>query len=99
MLVKLLNPPEVIAGKRARFAASLELDLGGFGIRSLEYHAAKKTYLVVAGAYHENEETPTHKLEVSRLYTWSGTPNDAPKLLTNVDLTGFNSEAAFFFRN
>lgn len=97
LIVKLLNPLEVIKGKTAKFDAPIELDLGNFGIRSLEYYAAKKMYLIVAGAYHENEETPTHKREVSRLYTWSGNQSDAPKLLKKVDLTGFNIEAAFFF--
>ena len=99
LIVKLLNPLDVIAGKEAKFDAPIELDLGGFGIRSLEYYAAKKKYLIVAGAYHENEETETHKIEVSRLYTWSGKSKDAPKLLKNADLSGFNFEAAFFFPN
>lgn len=97
LIVKLLNPLEVIKGKTAKFDAPIELELDGFGIRSLEYYAPKKMYVIVAGAYHENEETPTHKREISRLYTWSGNQNDVPKLLKKVDLTGLNIEAAFFF--
>lgn len=97
LIVKLINPLEVIEGQTAKFDAPVELDLGGFGIRSLEYYNAKKMYLIVAGVYHDNEETPTHKPEVSRLYTWSGNAFDTPKLLENVDLTGFNIESVFCF--
>ena len=97
LIVKLLNPLEVIKGQSAKFADPFELDLGGFGIRSLEYYNAKKKYLIVAGTYHGNEGTPTRKPEVSRLYIWSGKASAAPKLLENVDLTGFNIESVFFF--
>jgi Protein of unknown function (DUF3616) len=97
LIVKLLNPLEVIEGKPARFDAPLELDLGSFGIRSLEYYAPENKYLIVAGAYHENEETPSYKREVSRVYNWSEKSNNAPTLLKKVNLTGFNIEAAFFF--
>lgn len=96
-VVKLLNPLKVITGKKAKFDAPIELDLGGFGIRSMEYFPDNGVYLIVAGPYHENLDTPEHKPEVSRLYTWSGDSNDAPKLLEKVDLTGFNIEGAFFF--
>ncbi len=94
LIVKLLNPTEVIKGAAARFDAPVELDLGGYGIRSLEYNAAKENFFIVAGPYHANEQTPR---EVNRIYTWSGKPKDTPKLEKNFNLTEFNIEAAFFF--
>jgi hypothetical protein len=97
LIVKLLNPLEVVEGRAAKFDAPVLLDLGGFGIRSLEYYEPKKTYLIVAGTYHDNKETPTHKPEVSRLYTWSGNAADAPVLFKNADLSGFNIESVFVF--
>ncbi len=93
LIVKLLNPTEVIEGAAARFDALIELDLGGYGIRSLEYNAPKKNFFIVAGPYHANEQTPR---EVNRIYTWSGKPKDAPKLKKKFNLTEYNIEAAFF---
>jgi hypothetical protein len=91
LLVTLLNPLEVIEGKGARFGDPTELDLGGYGIRSIESRT-KDEYLIVAGPYHENDAAPR---EQSRLYRWSGnTP--AP---IDIKLDGLNVEAAFFYPN
>ncbi|HEY0460456.1 MAG TPA: DUF3616 domain-containing protein [Pyrinomonadaceae bacterium] len=97
LIVKLLNPLEVVEGEKAEFDVPFELDLGGFGIRDLVYYEAENTYLIVGGPYHENEETPTHTRETGRLYRWSGKAGDAPQLLKSADLSGFNIESAFFF--
>ena len=93
LIVKLLNPIEVINGTAARFGDPVELDLGGYGIRSLEYNALKSNFFIVAGPYHANEQTPR---EVNRIYTWSGNPKDAPKLRKKFNLADYNIEAAFF---
>lgn len=93
LVVKLLNPLEVIQGHQAKFDDPIELDLGGFGIRSLEYLVPKKAFLIVAGPYHDNVE----KQEVSKFYLWSGVTSDKPELLKNVDLSGFNIESVFHF--
>jgi hypothetical protein len=97
LIVKLLNPVEVINGQAAKFDAPIELDLDGFGIRSLEYYKPKNMYLIVAGTYHDNKKTPTHQPEASRLYIWSGKAFDTPELLENVDLAAFNIESVFVF--
>lgn len=97
LIAKLLNPLEVIEGQPATFDDPIKLDLGGFGIRSLEYYEAKNIYLIVAGVYHENEKTPTHDPEAPKLYGWTGNKSDTPELLENVDLTGFNIESVFTF--
>jgi hypothetical protein len=97
LIVKLLNPLEVIEGQKAKFDAPIELDLGGFGIRNIEYYEAENKYLIVGGPYHENDDTPEHPRETNRLYLWSGDPNNDPEIVENVNLEGFNIEAAFFF--
>ena len=92
LLVTLLNPLEVIDGKQARFGKPTELDLGGYGIRSIESRT-KDQYLIVAGPYHANEAAPGRPREPSRLYLWSGkTP-----VPLDIDLGDLNVEAAFFY--
>ena len=49
LLVKVVNPMEVINGKRAQIAEPILLDLGGLGIRSIE--AVEGGYLIIAGGY------------------------------------------------
>lgn len=89
--VPLLNPLEVIDGKPAKFGDPLEMDLAGYGIRSIE--ARKNDYLVVAGPYHENAASAGHKREPSRLHLWSGnTDRQKP-----IGLKQLNIEAAFFY--
>ena len=92
LLVTLLNPLEVINGKEAKFGNPIDLNLDGYGIRSIESRN-KKEYLIVAGPYHENLPTADQKLEVSRLYLWS----DKPIWLKKIGLNDFNVEAAFFY--
>lgn len=91
LIIKLRNPLAVIEGKPAEFADPIELDLGGYGIRDIAARN-KDQYLIVAGPYHENKETPDHQREESRLYLWS----DKLKPLKN-KLGDFNAEAAFFY--
>jgi hypothetical protein len=82
LLVPLLNPAEVIEGKRARFGDPRQLDLGGLGIRSLA--RAGNRYFVIAGSY--DGEGP------SWLHEWDGTEL-APGRLNRPELKGLNPEA------
>lgn len=93
LLVPLLNPWEVIEGKKARFGDPIELDLDGYGIRSIELLNDKK-YLVVAGPYHESVEAENKWQEQPRLYLWS---SGKPRWLENINLNNLNIEAAFFY--
>ncbi len=88
----LLNPLEVIEGKEARFDIPIDLNLDGYGIRSIEAHN-KAEYLVAAGPYHENSGKKNTKREESRIYLWS----DKPRWLENIRLNDLNIEAAFFY--
>ena len=92
LLVRLLNPLEVIEGKEAKFGDPIDLDLDGYGIRSIESRN-KNEYIIVAGPYHENMPTAGQKREESRLYLWS----DKLKWLNKIKLNDLNIEAAFFY--
>jgi hypothetical protein len=97
LIIKLLNPFEVIAGKKAIFGDPVELNLGGYGIRSIEFRKNHQ-YLIVAGPYHENKGSKDHKREESFLYLYSEKPGNGieiEKLQNKLD--DFNVEAAFFF--
>ncbi len=89
LLVKLVNPLDVIDGKAAQFDDPIELDLDGYGIRSIEYRSDNE-YLIVAGPYHENQDK---NREESRLYLWS----DKLRQVKKISLDNLNIEAAFFF--
>ncbi|MBS1816376.1 MAG: DUF3616 domain-containing protein [Acidobacteria bacterium] len=74
LLVKMLNPAEVVNGReRARFAFGAHLDLGGRGIRAIEYVRSVNSYLIVAGPYDDRHDFA--------VYHWSGRPEDTPKLM------------------
>jgi len=81
LLVALLNPADVVRGRRARFGDPILLDLGGLGIRALSSWRGR--YLIVAG-HHSNEAA-------SQLYTWDG--RAAPK--RRLEFTAFNPEGFF----
>jgi hypothetical protein len=81
LLVALLNPADVVRGRRARFGDPILLDLGGLGIRALSSWRGR--YLIVAG-HHANEAA-------SELYTWDG--RAAPK--RRLEFTAFNPEGFF----
>ena len=71
LLVPLKNPNEVIGGEAPKFEDPIELDLGGLGVRSLDYAPSLNEYLVVAG--------PAGGEGACQLYHWGG-PNAPLKL-------------------
>ena len=71
LLVPLENPHAVIArNEKPKLGKPILLDLGGLGMRSIEYSDAKKTYFIIAGPYDNNDGF--------QLYQWSGKPAGAP---------------------
>lgn len=86
LIVPLLNPNELLAGKLAQFGAPLLLDLGGLGIRDLGYWHGK--YLIVAGPYDAHTN--------ARLFQWSG-GKAQPEPIRQLDLNGFNAEAVIVY--
>jgi hypothetical protein len=88
LVVRLLNPDEVISGKPGKFGEPILLDLGGFGIRSME--ARGSGYVIVAGA---SDSRPG-----SRLFEWTGT-GDRTRSFERAPGELFNPEALIFFRD
>jgi hypothetical protein len=86
LVVPLLNPADLIAGRPARFGDPLLVDLGGLGIRSLA--RAGDRYLIIAGSY--DGSGPSH------LFEWKG-GSERPRRLPHAQLTGLNPEAVESF--
>lgn len=87
LIATLKSPGKVLAGKKAKFGAPILLDLGGLGIRSLEYWPAGKAYVISAGPFADGG--------TFRLFLWSGKASDPPKPLA-ADLGTLIPEALFF---
>ena len=85
LLVPLDNPQAVVTGQAAKFGVPVSLDLGGRGIRSIEWTGA--AYLIVAG--------PAADSGSFALFRWNGKAADAPALVKGVDLNGLRPEAMF----
>jgi hypothetical protein len=87
LLAPLINPAEVVQGKRARFGAPIRLDLDGRGVRSIEYVPREGAYLMVAGPFDDKGSFS--------LYRWCGDPRHAPERIEEVDLAPLHPEALF----
>ena len=85
LLLPLLNPAELIAGKRAKFGEVITLDFGGLGIRSIAWW--QDSYLIIAGS--------TDGAGQSQLYRW--TQGQTPQRLPAPEILGLNPEAVSFY--
>ena len=85
LVVPLLNPAELLDGRKARFGTAVELDLGKRGIRSIE--RIGDAYLIVAGP-------PANRGDFA-LYRWSGHVDDNPVRLTHINFGTLHPEAMF----
>ncbi len=83
LVVPLLNACEVLDGMSAQLGDPIELDLGGLGIRSLEYWPDRNFYLIGAGPFDTTRDF--------KLYRWDG-PGCEPILLTGAQLQDLNIE-------
>lgn len=89
LLVQVDNPEEVVTGKApARIETQHLLDLGGLGIRSLEYIEALKAYVLVAGCPDDSCDRP------SVLYKWDPDHGALDKL--DIDVSGLNPEGLVY---
>lgn len=70
LIIPLLNPEEVVEGRKGLFGAAICVDLKGMGIRSMT--PFEENYLIVAGS-NESEG-------VSQLYVWNGRSESATLL-------------------
>lgn len=85
-ILPLRNPGQVLQGAQADFGSVLAVDLGGYGIRSLELLEDGR-YLVVAGPVPDGSDA-------FRLYLWDGSTEN-PEPLSTPPLDGLRPEAAF----
>jgi hypothetical protein len=86
LLVPFRNPDAVLAGgSDPRFGPPILLDLGGLGVRSIDYAPAHGSYFIVAG--------PVGDDGASRLYRWTGAAGDEAVRVTHVDFAGLAPEA------
>jgi hypothetical protein len=96
LILPLINPLELIQNDEhevhASFGDPIELDLGGLGIRSIEYWQDYQLYLIIAGAYDGSDEFA--------LYWWSGNYQDTPQKIEAINLpSDFSPEAVLFYSN
>jgi hypothetical protein len=90
LIVPLHNPESVIGvgnattGARAILGFPIEIDLGGLGIRSIEYVAGIEEYLILAG--------PPASGTVA-LYRWTGRLDESPRLVPDVSFGSLTPEA------
>lgn len=87
LVVPLENPEAVVQGAAARFGPPITLDLGGTGIRSMEYWPEADAYLIAT-----RPETGT-----PLLFRWSGRADDRPEPIPQAALGDFNPEALFVY--
>lgn len=89
MVLPMLNPIEVIDGESARFGDPVLLELGGLGVRSIDYWPAQERFLIIAGAFDSEK--------LFQLYSWSGKTTDQPVRETEFDFGELNPEALVFY--
>ena len=94
IVVPLTNPKQVIErGSPPIFSSPMLWDLGGLGIRSMEYSDFHKAYFIIAGPYNEGFGFA--------LYRWSGERDKPPVLVRKLkpDRSGIKPEALISFKN
>jgi hypothetical protein len=94
IVVPLNNAKYVIErGSEPMFGAPMLWDLGGLGIRSMEYSDFHKAFFIIAGPYNEDIEFA--------LYRWSGEKDKPPVLVRKLrqDISSFKPEALICFKN
>ncbi|QGZ37973.1 uncharacterized protein DUF3616 [Pseudoduganella flava] len=86
LLLPLADPAPLLDGGRAVLGASMLLDLGGRGIRAIEWH--DDTYYIAAG--------PPGAGDDHALYRWGGRVGDVPVRLDVPGPAGLHPESLFF---
>ncbi len=86
LLIPLLNPNDVISGKRARFGDAIQLDLAGLGVRDLTYYDG--TYVIIAGSYRGGGRF--------QLYSWRGV-GTRPQRIKVQNIGNYTPEAIIIY--
>jgi hypothetical protein len=86
ILIPIENPDRVVLGYgEPKFGTPHLLDLGGLGISDLVLHREQGVYYILA--------TPHDKTGGSKLFRWSGIPNQAPTFLLDLQPEDFTAQA------
>ncbi|MHC4743289.1 MAG: hypothetical protein ACYS8Z_15345, partial [Planctomycetota bacterium] len=86
LVVPVKNGANIIeSGDTPVFGDPMLWDLGGLGIRSMEYSSFHKAYFIVAGAFNETRDFA--------LYRWSGGEAEQPEFLRPTRQSNFGPEA------
>jgi hypothetical protein len=92
LIVPLENPNEVVEGKaRPRFGDPFCLDLGGLGIRGIEYWKKRSVYVIIAGSPQEEG--------MFQVYLWSGKKEETPVPGKGVEWNGLVPETVLIYRD
>jgi hypothetical protein len=86
LLIPLVNPNDVIAGKRPVFKPAIRLDLDGLGIRDIAFHEG--TYVIIAG--------PARGGSSFEIYFWRG-PGTKPERVKVKHLSEYHPEGIVIF--
>ncbi len=94
LLLPLKNPLDLVEKNtdevKANFGDPITLDLGGLGIRSIEYWSALKIYLIIAGPFDSSEKF--------KLFSWSGDIQESPNSLNTIQFPDdFRPESVLFY--
>lgn len=92
LILPLKNPKDLIKKKKtkAQFGKPILLDLGGLGIRSIEYWKSQNRYIIIAGSYDGGN--------TFAMYEWSGIPEEKPLELDVVGMPeSFRPESVLFY--
>jgi hypothetical protein len=90
LLIPLKNPHKIMDGHDANLGQPVLLDLGGRGIRSIDYLPLQHLYLIVAGAIDDQQNFA--------LFQWSGVASDQPKIVKGPKFDMLHPEALFLDR-
>jgi hypothetical protein len=86
LLIPLVNPDDVIMGKRPVFKPAIQLDLDGLGIRDIAFHEG--TYVIIAGS--------AGKGGSFEIYFWRG-PGTKPERVKVKQLSDYHPEGIVIY--
>lgn len=89
LLIPLHKPQALITGQKAILGNPIYLDLGGRGVRSIEYSARLGKYLIIAGDAGAGGKFA--------LYAWSGSPSETPQLINDTAFKGLQPEGMIIY--
>jgi uncharacterized protein DUF3616 len=89
LILPMENPVEILKGSRARLGAPIELDLGGLGVRGMEYVPSLSRYAIIGG--------DIDKGRPSQMFTWTGQTTDAAQVIPNLSFGALNPESVIVY--